>query len=317
MGLLSLHQAIDALLTGEVVAIPTETVYGLAASLHGPEAIERIFVLKGRPRHNPLIVHVADIEEARSLTLNWSPAAESLAKLWPGPLTLLLPRNPYEVPDSVTAGSPLVGIRIPSHPLCRELLRQTGPLVAPSANLSGRPSASQAGHVLEDFRGKVGVLDGGPCEAGLESTIILVEETPRIVRLGALSKEWIEELTGLTISHVMRELAPDEKPICPGQLLRHYAPRCRLQPLSLSTPPVGGLVLGFKERFYDSAEVWDLGSLESPDLTARALYHLLRELDRLGREEAWYDDRLPFGGLWDTITERLSRAASQSGLVLL
>jgi len=170
----NLIQAIEFLNTGKVVALPTETVYGLAASLKFPDAIKQIFTLKGRPQDNPLIVHTASMDQLTKYTDHLPEKFESLAELfWPGSLTLVAPANPLKVPRLVRAGLPTVAFRIPQHSLTLQVLQKTGPLVMPSANLSGRPSATLPGHVENDFGQSFPVVDGGPCSQGLESTILI------------------------------------------------------------------------------------------------------------------------------------------------
>jgi L-threonylcarbamoyladenylate synthase len=313
MARVNIEEAARRLLKGEVVGIPTETVYGLAAGLSHPEAIESIFSLKGRPRLNPLIVHVADLEQARALSQDWSRAAEQLSGLWPGPLTLLVTARSDRVPEAVRAGLPTVGIRIPAHDLCRDLLRLTGPLVAPSANLSGRPSASRAFHVEQDFGQAFPVLDGGPCSAGLESTIVQTVGEPRLARLGALSAEQIEQLCGLRLSSCA-VLPAGEKPICPGQILQHYAPRARLHLCSERTPTRQSIVLGFRNREYGGARLWALGDSSCSAEVAASLYAALRRLDQEQIQEAWIDDLFEERGLWSTIRERMTRAAGSPSM---
>lgn len=311
MARVGLEEAVALLQAGQVVGIPTETVYGLAACLDQPQAVEAIFALKGRPRLNPLIVHVASEREARALALDWSDQAIRLSALWPGPLTLLVPARCECVPSQVRAGLPTVGLRVPAHPLCRALLERTGPLVAPSANLSGRPSSSTAAHVEEDFGLDFPVLDGGPCQAGLESTIVMTAGVPRVARLGALSAEQITAWTGVALL----PLGPvgdseQQRPLCPGQLLQHYAPRARLHLCSMGHPAEGAIVLGFSNRDYATGTLWDLGESHDAEAVAHALYAGLRRLDHEGLQEAWIDDRIPEEGLWRTIRERMRRAAT-------
>jgi L-threonylcarbamoyladenylate synthase len=305
---ISLKEAATRLQAGAVVGIPTETVYGLAASLECRPAIHSIFEIKGRPRVNPLIVHVADIAQARRLSRHWTDQAESLARLWPGPLTLIVEADPDLVPLEVRAGLATVGLRIPRHELCQELLRLTGPLVAPSANLSGRPSASAAEHVEQDFGGEFPVLDGGACLCGLESTIVTTGETPQIARLGAWSREDLEAATGLQIL-APAPLGSATRPICPGQMFQHYAPRARLRRLSQRRESGPCIVLGFRDRDYGEATVWPLAPRQEPAEVARQLYDLLRRLDQASVQEAWIDDRIPGEGLWATIAERIARAS--------
>jgi L-threonylcarbamoyladenylate synthase len=313
MARVRLEEAATLLREGRVVGIPTETVYGLAACLHQPSAVEAIFALKGRPRMNPLIVHVANEQEARALASEWTAHADRLSALWPGPLTLLVPACLDRVPQQVRAGLSTVGIRVPAHPLCRALLELTGPLVAPSANLSGRPSSSTAAHVEDDFGEEFPVLDGGPCQTGLESTIVTTVGAPRLARLGALSAERIAELTGVAVlPHSPASDMEQQRPLCPGQLLQHYAPRARLHLYSAARPPQGALVLGFSDRHYPTAQHWSLGPSKDVDAVAQALYACLRRLDQEGLQEAWIDDRIPEEGLWRTIAERMHRATAHA-----
>src|SRR5580698_9488250 len=180
-------RAAELLRAGEVVALPTETVYGLAANALDAAAVARIYEIKGRPAHNPIIVHVAGLEMARDCLADWPPLAEKLAgAFWPGPLTLVLPRSP-RIPDIVTAGGPTVGVRWPSHPFIQAVIRECGfPLAAPSANLSNRVSPTNARHVSQSLGGKIPlIVDGGQSQVGIESTVIdLTTDPPRILRPG-------------------------------------------------------------------------------------------------------------------------------------
>jgi L-threonylcarbamoyladenylate synthase len=294
-----------ALLKSGVVAIPTETVYGLAASLHSPAAIEQLFVLKGRPRKNPLIIHVASLAEVKELATALPPDFEKLAALWPGPLTLILKADTKLIPSQVRAGLPTAAFRIPALPLARELLKKTGPLVAPSANLSGRPSSTEPKHVEEDFGKSFPVLDGGPCQKGLESTILSYggpEAHPawRILRQGALPLETLTQVLGYPPEIVIPEAG--QNPECPGQLFRHYAPKA-----TLTLQGNAEVILGFKERTYD-LPVLLLGSLANAEEVAHNLYFVLRELDERGIQKARVDLDLPPHGLWLTLRERLLKA---------
>lgn len=218
---------------GGLVAFPTETVYGLGANALDADAVARVFSLKGRPSRNPLIVHVADEAMAKSLTTEWPEAAQKLAKaLWPGPLSLILPKAAC-IPDIVTGGGPNVALRCPDHALTLELLRQFGkPLVGPSANPSGSISPTKAAHVAAAFSPEdVFVLDGGSCRGGIESTVLLLtEHPPRILRPGLISAEQIGSvLKGPVADFILgiaqREGTSDASPLqSPGTLARHYAP---------------------------------------------------------------------------------------------
>lgn len=306
---ISLSEAIFSLKSGQVIAVPTETVYGLAASLDHPAAIERIFALKSRPLANPLIIHVADVREIEEYVTHYPPEFEILAKnFWPGSLTCILPVNCSRIPSLVRANLPTAGFRIPALELTRTLIKATGPLVMPSANLSGRPSATRPEHIEEDFGNEFPILDGGICAKGIESTILLYQETEWvIVRLGALAPEQFISTLGYQPRFVQKK--DNANPLCPGQLFRHYSPRARL---ALGNPKALAklsFVLGFKERLYPPEKrIILLGSLSKPEEVAENLYQSLRQLDQEGATEAWVDMDFPRQGLWQTIAERLFRA---------
>ncbi len=220
-------EAAAILARGGLVAIPTETVYGLAADARLEFAVRQIFALKGRPSNHPLIVHVDSLESARAWARSFSPLANRLAQaFWPGPLTLILPRSPL-ASDAVTGGQDTVGLRVPQHPLTLELLRalKTG-LAAPSANRYGRISPTTAEHVRAEFGAALAcVLDGGPCAVGVESTIVDVStDQPRLLRPGGISKEALEAVAQQAIPHVTH--ATDLR--VPGQVQSHYAPTAGL-----------------------------------------------------------------------------------------
>jgi L-threonylcarbamoyladenylate synthase len=252
----AITEAAAVIRSGGTVAFPTETVYGLGANGLDPAAVERIFIAKGRPRRNPLILHVASTEQARRLVTDWPVVADNLAaRFWPGPLTLILPRAAM-IPDLVTAGLPSVALRMPSHSVALALIRKSGvPIAAPSANLSGSPSPTLATHVLADLDGKIDiVLDGGPADIGVESTILaLIGEQPVLLRPGGVTREDLEQVLGKVLVHdtaipgknaVITGTTPDGPEVdpqdsaadpgmepgvqatpCPGTLFRHYAPR--------------------------------------------------------------------------------------------
>lgn len=220
---------------GGVVAFPTETVYGLGASIRRIDALDRLYELKGRPFDNPLIVHISDFDMLQHLTPWWNDdRLKRLAKVfWPGPLTVVVPRLPL-VPDRVTAGLDTVAVRMPDHPMALELIRQTGPLAAPSANRSGRPSPTRAEHVLEDFGDSVDVLDGGPCTMGLESTVVDLTSRPAaVLRPGGVSASQLQAVLGKPVAGVDERNARRS----PGTRYRHYAPAT---PLVLLPPSPGG-----------------------------------------------------------------------------
>lgn len=305
----SLLQAIELLRSGNVVAVPTETVYGLAACLNQPSTIEKIFALKNRPRANPLIIHVDDWRGISPFVLDYPPGFEALARtFWPGSLTCILPVQPF-VPSIVRAGLSTAGFRVPDLLLTRQLIQSTGPLVMPSANLSGRPSATRPEHVEEDFGVNFPVLDGGVCSKGVESTILLYQQPEWvIVRLGALPGEKFVSVLGYEPRFLQKEEGAAQ-PLCPGQFFRHYAPKARLilgdRAAFLEAP----FILGFEERFYpENKRVISFGSLSAPEEVAENLYQVLRQLDQEGASLAWVDMDFPREGLWKTIAERLIRA---------
>ncbi len=263
-----LRHIVTALRSGQVAALPTETVYGLAADLYNESAILEIFRVKGRPADNPLIAHIGALSELQKLISEPSDLFYQLAKcFWPGPLTLIGQRA-SGVPDCVTAGLPTIAVRMPSHPAMLQILKQTGALAAPSANLSGRPSPTSAADVLEDFNGQIPlVVDGGSSSFGIESTVLsLVGPKPVILRPGVISREMIEAFLGISI-----EVAGSGSPVLsPGMQYRHYAPKAKIHLLNSAEE----LSL-FKER----------GAYIPETLTAQNLYAELRQADRLEKGE--------------------------------
>lgn len=303
---ISLQEAANLLNNGEVVAIPTETVYGLAARYDLADSVEKIFTIKNRPRQNPLILHLDSVEGMLPFMLTEPPRFSGLAKtFWPGPLTLVVPIDPQKIPEIVRAGLPTQAFRIPSHPLARDLLRLTGPLVAPSANRSGSPSASLPEHVEHDFGSSFPVLDGGPCQKGVESTILIFDGEKWVLgRLGAIPAEAFSSVLGY-----VPILSKSEKAICPGQFFRHYAPKAKLH---LEKSFEGAeCIIGFSDRTYPEKAVKILwGSSQDPEGVLFRLYDTLRKVDLEGIQEVWVDIDFPGDGLWSTLIERLKKAAS-------
>ncbi len=241
---LLLDQAADQINSGGVVAFPTETVYGLGARIDHIPALDRIFELKGRPGDNPLIVHISNLEMLQTLT-SWHdhPRVMALADaFWPGPLAIIVPRHPI-VPDRITAGLDTVAIRMPNHPLALQLIEMTGPLAAPSANRSGRPSPTRSEHVIEDFGDLVDVLDGGPCSVGLESTVLDIRSEPVVIlRPGGISSKQIEDVLGIAVISELSEGVVRS----PGTRYRHYAPKTPVHIVSDDGPltkPANALVI--------------------------------------------------------------------------
>jgi L-threonylcarbamoyladenylate synthase len=299
--------ALAALLkAGEVVAFPTETVYGLGADAGNSDAVLKIYETKGRPRFNPLIVHCADLAMAETLAV-FPPSAQKLTRLWPGPLTLVLPRKPdARLSDITTAGLYTVGIRIPDHPLALALIRAAGvPLAAPSANPSGRLSPTTAQQVDFGFGGRVPVLDGGPCNAGVESTIIAFDGDGAVqLRAGAMPRFTIEGALGQLVP-----LAAEGGAItAPGMLASHYAPRAMLR-LDAAAPEPGEAFLAFGEPPRSATgEILNLSRDGNLHEAARNLFSMLHRLDATASRIAVAP--IPETGLGEAINDRLRRAAA-------
>jgi L-threonylcarbamoyladenylate synthase len=305
----SIAQAAQIIREGGLVAVPTETVYGLAANALDPIAVARIFAAKNRPSFDPLIVHVADPEMLALVTETIPTQAEQLmARFWPGPLTLVLPKSAH-VPSLVTSGLPTVAVRMPAHPVALELIRQAGPIAAPSANPFGYLSPTKAEHVAQSLGGQVDlILDAGPTVFGLESTIVFMGEQPTVLRYGALS---LEELS--SVMPVQTQIHYSDKPLVPGQLPQHYAPHT---PIVLADPeevPLGARktagYLAFKEVPKGFGVVKILSPAGSLVEAAAHLFEALHQLDRLGLATI-YAEPVPEEGLGRAIMDRLRRAAS-------
>ncbi|MGV8856196.1 MAG: L-threonylcarbamoyladenylate synthase [Devosia sp.] len=304
----SVDEAAILLRAGKLCAFPTETVYGLGADATDPDAVLAIYETKGRPRFNPLIIHCADLAMARTLA-EFSPLALKAATLWPGPLTLVLPARPDNgLADVAMAGLDSVAIRIPDHPLALALLAAVGrPLAAPSANPSGRLSPTTAYQVRLGFGGRVPVLDGGPCQAGVESTIVRVEGERLVqLRAGAMARERIEQALGVPVAVAAKDAAI----AAPGMLLSHYAPNALLR---LDTSPRDGeafLAFGAVPEF--AGPTRNLSPSGDLHEAARNLFAMLHELDALGRPMIAVAP-IPDSGLGEAINDRLQRAAAPRG----
>jgi len=320
----AIREAAARIRSGELVAFPTETVYGLGANALNPQAVAAIFTAKGRPATNPLIVHVLDAESARPLVTTWPLQAQRLAeRFWPGPLTLVLPKS-EAVPDEVTGGGTTVGLRAPSHPVARALLEAAEvPIAAPSANRSNHVSPTTAQHVWDDLKGQIAlILDGGPTPGGLESTVLsLAEAPPRILRLGLITPAAIEQVIGpvrLPPLKAAREEKQQNAPLpSPGMLSRHYAPKVpleigedtalRVQELVAQGERVGWLTL--QPRELDSRNGLVLEMPASAEAYARRLYAALRELEA-AEVTRIVVDAPPQTQEWLAIWDRLRRAAA-------
>ncbi|ABR46566.1 Sua5/YciO/YrdC/YwlC family protein [Alkaliphilus metalliredigens QYMF] len=290
---------------GKTVAFPTETVYGLGANALDSKAINKIFVAKGRPSDNPLIVHVAHRVEVDALVRVIPEKAKKLmAHFWPGPLTLVMEKS-HGIPGEISAGLSTVAIRMPVHPIARTLIEKAGvPVAAPSANTSGKPSPTRAAHVIQDLRGKVdAIIAGGPCDVGVESTVLdVTEETPMILRPGGVTKEMLEAVIG--------EVALDpglyhrgemkDVPRSPGMKYTHYAPKAKVIIIegveAAVVRKIREMVAYYKEKglsvgvivtdeslaYYDQVEeccVKSMGSRQNPETIANNLFRVLREFD--------------------------------------
>jgi L-threonylcarbamoyladenylate synthase len=332
----ALARAADILRAGGLVALPTETVYGLGAHALDPAAVERIFAAKERPAWDPVIVHIASLSMLHRLVTEVSEAAGLLMKaFWPGPLTLLLPRS-AEVPDAVTAGLPLVGVRMPAHPVALALIRRAGvPIAAPSANLFGHVSPTTAAHVLEDLDGRIdAVLDAGPALHGVESTVLDVSQSPmRIYRPGAITEDQINDQIREVAGRVefYRESAePDSIPAqalpAPGVGLRHYSPRARLVLVEAPLGELGarladaarkesGVRLGVMlpaevdaPNGNSAMRIFPWGRWSAPEEMAESLYAGLRTLDAAGCDVILCP-LPPAEGVGAAIRDRLRKAA--------
>ena len=326
------HQAVvqtaRLLRSGGVAAVPSETVYGLAANAFSPEAVQGIYRAKGRPSSNPLIVHVATANMARACAADWPELAEVLARhFWPGPLTLVVPKS-SEIPDIVSAGGSTVGLRWPSHAFFQSLIRECGfPLAAPSANPSDRLSPTTAEHVMASLGQRIPlIVDAGPCAVGIESTVVDVTgKRPRILRPGIISGEQIAQAAGVMADG---PLTGAEGPLrSPGQLSRHYSPKARLEVWSWgsdsellervtqeSISPEQLFVLTHSQvpRAPIPAQVSFIP--DDPEAFARALYGYLHECDDRGAALVVIED-LPTGSAWDGVRDRLQRASAPAARI--
>ena len=314
----AMKEACDLIRAGELVAFPTETVYGLGADALHPEASKKIYAAKGRPSDNPLIVHISKFEDLVSIAREVPPQAKKLADaFWPGPLTMIVWKND-RVPYETTGGMDTVAIRMPKHP------------VAPSANTSGKPSPTEASHVALDMDGRIPmILDGGPVGIGIESTIVdLSEETPMILRPGYITQEMLQEVLGEKVCMDPGIIASDStrKPKAPGMKYKHYAPKADLVLVEGETDKVVARInelvrekqqLGQKvgviatdETFlrYEADHVVSIGAREDEDAIARHLYKILREFDDWN-VDAIYSESFATPRIGQAIMNRLLKAA--------
>lgn len=323
----SLQEAAQLLRKGELVAFPTETVYGLGANALDAGAAAKIYAAKGRPSDNPLIVHVSDIDGMRALAKSFPETAQKLAEAFmPGPLTLVLPKKDC-VPDAVSGGLPTVALRIPSHEGARRLLEAAGlPLAAPSANLSGRPSPTTAGHVWQDMQGRIPmILDGGPCPGGVESTVLsLAGPAPVLLRPGLVSPGEIESVIGPVALHPsILENAPIDSAASPGMKYRHYAPRAKVFVLEGTWQDAARLYDATLSAGLRPALLWNAEELpfleertaevffeeNDASMAAQRLFACLRRLDEK-QTDVIFAKALPPVGVGLSVMNRLLRAAA-------
>ncbi len=318
-----LSLAAQLIQSGQVVGMPTETVYGLAADATNPDAVARIFEAKGRPSDNPLIVHIADVSDLDAVAAEVPPLAMTLADaFWPGPLTMIFKKRD-EIPLITTGGLDTVGVRMPNHDTARALIRASlKPLAAPSANRSGYPSPTTAQHVLHDMQGRIpAILDGGECACGLESTVICFDEdeTVRILRPGFVTAEMLRAVAPSVVidSGIFRDAASDEAVRSPGMKYRHYAPNARVTLVEGSAERFRQLIaLQQNEGVY--ALIFDSDAADFPyphrtfgstsEEQGNLLFAKLRELDEIGAKEVFV--RMPEKeGVGLAVYNRLLRAA--------
>ncbi|HJC00769.1 MAG TPA: threonylcarbamoyl-AMP synthase [Candidatus Flavonifractor merdavium] len=319
------EQAAELLRRGGLLGIPTETVYGLGADGLNPQAVSHIFEAKGRPQDNPLILHIPTADWLERYCADIPPAAYVLAeRFWPGPLTMILKRKPI-VPDAVTAGLDTVGMRCPAHPVCRAIIAAADrPVAAPSGNTSGRPSPTNMADMLEDMDGKIdGIVDGGPCTVGVESTIIdLTEQPPRLLRPGGVTLEELGQALGEVAVDpaVTRLMGAGEQPRAPGMKYRHYAPKAPVTVVR-GTPADaaryirrhlddGDGVICFNEfvPLFEGHPVEPIGPKDDPAEQARRVFEALRYFDGTDVVHIWA--QCPdTAGIGLAVSNRLNKAA--------
>lgn len=317
--------AAEKLAQGEIVAFPTETVYGLGGNAKLQDSVRKIYEAKGRPSDNPLIVHVATLEQVRDICTEIHPIAQKLIDtFWPGPLTLVLPSR-GEVSNAVTAGLSTVAVRMPSHPVARALILASNlPIAAPSANRSGRPSPTRADHVFHDLDGSIaGILDGGETGVGVESTVVDCTTTPiTILRPGGISKEQLIEAVG-AVAEDPGLTRSDQAPKAPGMKYKHYAPEATMYLVPAGKDKISELIASEKnndrrigvlttEENRDSYPEADVvlvcGRRSEPETVAHNLFDVLRHFDQK-KVDAIYSETFSEDGIGKAIMNRLSKAA--------
>lgn len=318
----AIERAVALLCDGKLVAVPTETVYGLAARADDPEAIKKIFSAKGRPQDNPLIVHISDMEMLPLVAEDIPPEVSICAeRFWPGPFTLILRRGKNIAPE-VSAGLDTVAVRMPSDEIVREIIRSAGPLAAPSANTSGKPSPTNAARVIEDLDGKIdAVVIGSDCAVGVESTVLsLVTDPPRLLRPGGITEEQLREIFPRLVidSAVLTQLGADERAASPGMKYKHYAPETKTYLVEGSSEAYvkyvneryDRIAVCFDEEFSSvDGKKLSYGSISDGNAHAHKIFEVLRRVDELESAEA-YVHAPPKDGIGLAVYNRLLRAAA-------
>jgi len=310
----NIEEAARLLQHSQPVAIPTETVWGIAACMDDRRGIEQIFRLKRRPRENPLIVHISDYTALTNSCDNLPDEALTLAHtFWPGGLTLVIPVNPNRILSEVRADLPMCAFRMPNNQDTLSLINQCGPLVAPSANISGKPSATNPQHIIDDFGQDFPILSTTTSsERGIESTILIWQQGFwKMGRYGAINQEQLEKILGYTIEPITTS-----QTLCPGSTFRHYAPNAQLTLCNKGWKEEDAEffdgVLGFSDRSYPCAQtIVTMGLSTNPENVARHLFAALRELDNRSLHTVFVDLNIIFSDKWKSIIDRLTRAAKK------
>lgn len=329
-----MEQAGKLIAAGELVAFPTETVYGLGGDALRPEASAKIYAAKGRPSDNPLIVHIADFSDMKRVAKEVPEQAQKLADaFWPGPLTMIVWKSDA-VPSATTGGMDTVAVRMPNHPVALELIRKSGCLIAaPSANTSGRPSPTEARHVAEDLSGRIAmILDGGPVGIGIESTIIdLTEKQPMVLRPGYITPKMLSDVLGEEVVIDPGIIAADDtrKPKAPGMKYKHYAPKAEMvivdgeekavvakineltKQRRIEGKKVAVIATEETRAYYEADVVLCIGKRSDEDAIAQHLYQILRECDDLDVEEI-YSESFQTPRIGQAIMNRLLKAAGHT-----
>lgn len=324
-------QAADFISENEVVAFPTETVYGLGANACSDDAVKKIFEAKGRPSDNPLIVHIASIEKLEEIVEDVSDYAYQLIEaFWPGPLTLVLRKKENKLSTFVTAGLNTVAVRMPNHPVALEIIAKSGvPVAAPSANRSGKPSPTQANHVYHDLDGKIsGIIDGGPTGVGVESTVLdCTSEIPTILRPGGITKQQLESIVGkVNIDQALIE--EGHTPKSPGMKYTHYAPNAPVVIIDGSLNYIQHIINQYKEQgknvgvltteeginHLQAKKVIACGTRKDLNTVAAKLYDVLRQFDK-EEVDVIISESFPLDGVGEAIMNRLLKAAGNNVIV--